>query len=489
MTPFEVLGLTAPPFTRAAVRRAYAAALRRHRPEDDPAGFRRVRDAYEALAALDDAALAAAAAEATGAAEGSTTAGPAPDPTPAADGPTPAAPDGAAGAAAPTAAAVRAALATAGAPPATRARRDALGPFVAAAADDRAVLDALLEALAEAPDGEALLRGLASADLGTTLLRAGSVSALAFVADALDVPARWPELLELSRRVEALAPTLAGAAAAQGLVVVARMAAVLAPARARGLAETAFRIAPPGTREALPLDAVDVWVQAAAALPPAETAARRGLAAIAAGVWERADAGVASDLAALRRRVVTTLSRARATEARAPLLVALEHAAPAFLEDAAREVAGKARARAKQDAGRARRSGWGRALLAAWCVSLLAGLVVRLFRGSSSDGARADRDGSPFGVYRDLAPSGRLGALSASELAELARLTAKPRATRSPREQRLLELLEARQTAHGPLSPAERRWLDTLEARQRRGDPLAPEDVALLAFLRGRAGR
>lgn len=50
MTPWEALGLTreeaADP---AAVRRAYARQLKAHRPDRDPEGFRRVRDAYEAL--------------------------------------------------------------------------------------------------------------------------------------------------------------------------------------------------------------------------------------------------------------------------------------------------------------------------------------------------------------------------------------------------------------------------------------------------------
>jgi len=47
--PFAALML-APTLDRAAVKRAYFAALQRHPPQTDPDGFRRVRDAYEALA-------------------------------------------------------------------------------------------------------------------------------------------------------------------------------------------------------------------------------------------------------------------------------------------------------------------------------------------------------------------------------------------------------------------------------------------------------
>ena len=46
--PFTVLGL-APTLDAAAVKRAYFEALKRHAPHADLAGFRRVRDAYEAL--------------------------------------------------------------------------------------------------------------------------------------------------------------------------------------------------------------------------------------------------------------------------------------------------------------------------------------------------------------------------------------------------------------------------------------------------------
>lgn len=50
MSPWEVLGLgreeAADP---AAVKRAYARLLKVHRPDRDPEGFRRIRDAYEAL--------------------------------------------------------------------------------------------------------------------------------------------------------------------------------------------------------------------------------------------------------------------------------------------------------------------------------------------------------------------------------------------------------------------------------------------------------
>jgi hypothetical protein len=46
--PFETLGL-APTLDRGAIKRAYFALLPRHAPHEDPAGFRRLRDAYETL--------------------------------------------------------------------------------------------------------------------------------------------------------------------------------------------------------------------------------------------------------------------------------------------------------------------------------------------------------------------------------------------------------------------------------------------------------
>ncbi|MCK6554376.1 hypothetical protein L6Q96_07295 [Candidatus Binatia bacterium] len=46
--PFAALDLV-PTLDLAQVKRAYFAALQRHPPHTDPAGFRRVRDAYEAL--------------------------------------------------------------------------------------------------------------------------------------------------------------------------------------------------------------------------------------------------------------------------------------------------------------------------------------------------------------------------------------------------------------------------------------------------------
>src|SRR5580700_8475682 len=59
-TPWEVLGI-APQADEQQIRRAYARLLKAHRPDQDPEGFRRVRDAYEALqAAADRPPLAAA---------------------------------------------------------------------------------------------------------------------------------------------------------------------------------------------------------------------------------------------------------------------------------------------------------------------------------------------------------------------------------------------------------------------------------------------
>ena len=47
--PFASLGIE-PTLDPAQVKRAYFAALQRHPPHADPEGFRRIRDAYEALA-------------------------------------------------------------------------------------------------------------------------------------------------------------------------------------------------------------------------------------------------------------------------------------------------------------------------------------------------------------------------------------------------------------------------------------------------------
>lgn len=44
---FEVLGLDAPPTDRKAVKRAYSKMLKVTRPEDDPEGFMRLRDAHD----------------------------------------------------------------------------------------------------------------------------------------------------------------------------------------------------------------------------------------------------------------------------------------------------------------------------------------------------------------------------------------------------------------------------------------------------------
>lgn len=48
MNPFAVLGIDETA-DDAAVRAAYLAAVRRSPPDRDPEGFRRVRDAYEAV--------------------------------------------------------------------------------------------------------------------------------------------------------------------------------------------------------------------------------------------------------------------------------------------------------------------------------------------------------------------------------------------------------------------------------------------------------
>ncbi len=54
MTPWEVLGLEDGESDRAVIRSAYVVKLRAHRPDEDPEGFRRVRDAYEFLKSYAD---------------------------------------------------------------------------------------------------------------------------------------------------------------------------------------------------------------------------------------------------------------------------------------------------------------------------------------------------------------------------------------------------------------------------------------------------
>jgi hypothetical protein len=49
MTPAAILGIDAGERDPGVIKRAYAKLLREHRPDRDPEGFRRIRDAYEAL--------------------------------------------------------------------------------------------------------------------------------------------------------------------------------------------------------------------------------------------------------------------------------------------------------------------------------------------------------------------------------------------------------------------------------------------------------
>ncbi len=50
-SPFEILGLQ-PGCTEDELRKAYSRLLKQHRPDKDPEGFRRIRDAYEFLRAI-----------------------------------------------------------------------------------------------------------------------------------------------------------------------------------------------------------------------------------------------------------------------------------------------------------------------------------------------------------------------------------------------------------------------------------------------------
>lgn len=54
MSPWDVLGLAQGCRDKVAIKRGYAAALRQHRPDQDPVGFQRVRQAYEFLLRLAD---------------------------------------------------------------------------------------------------------------------------------------------------------------------------------------------------------------------------------------------------------------------------------------------------------------------------------------------------------------------------------------------------------------------------------------------------
>ena len=54
-SPFSILGI-APTLDLAAIKRAYFTALTKHPPHSDPAGFKRIRVAYEALGSRGEAA-------------------------------------------------------------------------------------------------------------------------------------------------------------------------------------------------------------------------------------------------------------------------------------------------------------------------------------------------------------------------------------------------------------------------------------------------
>lgn len=315
MNPFDVLGLSGTAPTRADVRRAYAALVRLHPPDEDPAGFRRVRDAYEVLAGLRDDDLAAWAARADRAGEGS------PDPALAEEG---ADEPGRAARPRPPVPPLPPTEPRRPDPPRPETETDPIGAFEA---DLRARLDAatsaaqrvevvrgvmptveLDPALARAtaavvaatdpPDG-GTLAAAATPTFATALLASGDVHAVADLAARWDTPAHWPHLIAWARQADDHVPPIAALAAPEAVVALAREVAVLLPRTALRLGDAAFRQASPERRAALSLDEIDGWATASIALGDDQFAARRGLALRAIGLPAEGDAAQAEALDAL----------------------------------------------------------------------------------------------------------------------------------------------------------------------------------------------
>lgn len=301
MNPFEALGL-APTADRAAIRRAYAQGVRHHRPDDDPAGFRAVRDAYETLSRSSDADLAALAASLSG------VAGPAtPAPEVAADALAPAPSADASDASPPAPVTAEAAQAHGIVVPPTwvervrEARALAAGP-----ARDEALLEALHGAAVDAEadaslwlawqwlvnatlDGRTeLLVELCTDARVVACLRHAPTGLTAFVPGALLRGRRWGRLHTLAAALVAAAPTFEDADACDTLRAAALAVAVIDPSSARALADRAFALAAPAARPALALEVVDGLARVGDEAKHAAGGTRLLLASIAAGAYDAA---------------------------------------------------------------------------------------------------------------------------------------------------------------------------------------------------------
>lgn len=322
MTPFEVLGLDPAAATDpAAVRAAYARLIRLHRPDRDPEGFRRLRDAYEALttgggvpAARVDATrpqpspappVAAPAADpAAGAGE---RAEPAPGSSGAGSGTTPADPP-------------LAMLDTVLAGGDERALADALARFLVARRAARALPRADGELAARLARHPALLAALAAVQL--VELAAGGGACLDAVITVRATAADWPALTAIGQAWLARDPAHDGADAGRRSAWLAGILAVPEGALARRLADDAFLHLDRAERvhlgtidfplaigaDLVPLAPVPRHALAAALVSgtsPSDPALRRQLARFLAGCGPRsaARAAVADRLPALAAAV------------------------------------------------------------------------------------------------------------------------------------------------------------------------------------------
>jgi hypothetical protein len=361
VNPFEVLGLTEGPFTRAAVRRAYATELRRHPPETDPAGFRSVRDAYEALSRLDDAALARWASTALGPSledddppDDDEPDGDEPDgdvfANDASDGdadrtasplePSPGQPDGAART--PLSAFEADLRARLGVPPAgdygAARAAEVLASVMPGAAADAGVAHVIVAvAREERADGLDVLTRAATPGFARTLLLDGEAEVVGAVVERWRDPSGWPHLVALTRLLDTQDPPVGPPASATALARLARAAAVLAPKAARRLADRAFQLASPAARQDLPLAGIDLWAAASLSLGSGAAAARRGLAAAERGLAGATEGPRAAEVDALVDALAAELRSGADEGADAePLLVCLRAEAPELVSRARR---------------------------------------------------------------------------------------------------------------------------------------------------------